>query len=169
MPNASCTFQITPPLIIINRKITFERTILWASLYPRLVWGFPPSSAAWWANASDFAQSASWEKYFDCFGVWDLPNTSDGKFFYICWFVEVKQWHFLTLFFHFCTFCTFLVFSFRFSASPFSWVHFLRRPLSCPLQFSQRPLALRQTLRWFDQHDRIFPVLLFWNANLLGL
>ena len=88
MPNASCTFQITPPLIIINRKITFERTILWASLYPRLVWGFPPSSAAWWANASDFAQSASWKKYFDCFGVWDFAQYVRWKillYLLVCW------------------------------------------------------------------------------------
>ena len=155
-------------------KNTLERMSLCASLYPRLVWGFPPSSAAWWANASDFAQSASWKKYsyFDFFGVCDGHRFCPIRQMENSFSVGLLKWNSdisSVCSSIFVTFVHFLVFSFRLSASPFSWVHFLRRPLSCPLQFSQRPLALRQTLRWFGQHDRIFPVLLFWNANLLGL
>ena len=88
MPRASCTLELRNHYLhILNHmtmvKNTFERMSLWASLYPRLVWGFPPSSAAWWAKASDFAQSATW----DCFLQFPpcepimLPNLPAGELF----------------------------------------------------------------------------------------
>ena len=202
MPRASCTLELwNHYLHVLNHmtmvKNTLERMSLWASLYPRLVWGFPPSSAAWWAKASDFAQSATW----DCFLQFPpcepimLPNLPAGEPFK---FSKAMDKGFFDSRFMFCPknmlqanisslsssvqdhFCVggFSAFRhkvcFHISLSPFSWGHFLLLPPSSLPQSSQRPSAHRQTWpmsqsKWLSGQKLFHWKIINCNCNLLGL